>query len=124
MTAELVIAYGKRPSCDLRGGTDANGAPGVDKTLIRYRPRTHSLDANKMRFIRRELEDLADNKGDVEIDLRQVEFIDSSGVGCIVALLKRLKENGRELTLVEVKDQPKQLFKMLYLSFLIAQPGT
>ncbi len=50
---------------------------------------------------------------DVHIDLSQVEFIDSSGVGALVFLFKRLRSKNRHLTLGGATGQPLDLLKYL-----------
>ena len=47
------------------------------------------------------------------IDLRGVTFIDSSGIGAIVFLFKRLRAANRELMLVGVHGQVRELIELL-----------
>lgn len=42
----------------------------------------------------------ADTVEDVQVDFSNVEFIDSSGVGALVSVHKRLAEKGRAVTIV------------------------
>jgi anti-sigma B factor antagonist len=51
----------------------------------------------------------------VILDLRELEFIDSSGVGAIVALFKRLRVIGGGLTIAGLGGQPKEIFRILRL---------
>lgn len=51
--------------------------------------------------------------GDVVVDMSGVTFIDSSGVGAIVFLFKRLGAQERKLTLARAAGQPAELLKML-----------
>ena len=51
--------------------------------------------------------------GDVTIDLSGVSFIDSSGVGALVFLFKRLSAQSRLLSLSAAVGQPADLLKML-----------
>jgi anti-sigma B factor antagonist len=46
----------------------------------------------------------AEGPANVAIDLTEVSFIDSSGLGAIVACLKRLRERGGDLTIVAPDD--------------------
>lgn len=50
---------------------------------------------------------------EVRLDLAEVEFLDSSGVGAIVFLWKRLNEKGQRLVLQSPSGQPAKLLKML-----------
>ena len=51
----------------------------------------------------------------VLLDLLDVSFIDSSGIGAIVFLFKRLKDNKRELELIGVHGQVAELIQLLRL---------
>ena len=55
------------------------------------------------------------NKREVTLDLSQLRLIDSSGVGVIVSLFKRVRANGGEVRIVGLKDQPKAIFRLLRL---------
>ena len=60
--------------------------------------------------------DLVENwDGDVEVDLSAVEFLDSSGIGAIVYLFKRLVTTSRRLYIGGASGQPLQLITMLRL---------
>jgi len=47
------------------------------------------------------------------LDLHNVDLIDSSGIGAIVFLYKRMRNRGYSLSLIGVHGQPKSLIKML-----------
>lgn len=49
----------------------------------------------------------------VAIDLSSVSFMDSSGVGMLVFLVKRLWAAGRQVCLVGLQGQPARLVNML-----------
>jgi len=52
-------------------------------------------------------------QSDVEIDLKKTEFIDSSGIGALVFLHKRLRCKGFNIQLKNVQEQPFGLFTLL-----------
>lgn len=49
----------------------------------------------------------------VRLDLSEVDFLDSSGIGAIVFLWKRLRQSGRALVLIGPKGQPASLLDVL-----------
>lgn len=51
--------------------------------------------------------------GDVLVDMRLVDDLDSSGIGALVFLYKRLKSDKRELGLLGVNGRPDELLTML-----------
>ena len=53
--------------------------------------------------------------GRVEIDMTETTFIDSSGVGAIVFIYKRLVVQGRAMTLHGLNGQPRDLIGLLRL---------
>jgi anti-sigma B factor antagonist len=51
----------------------------------------------------------------VIVDLSELRLIDSSGVGVMVSLYKRVRANGGEVKFVGVTAQPLVIFKLLRL---------
>lgn len=51
----------------------------------------------------------------VTVDLSNLRLIDSSGVGALVSLYKRIRANGGEVRFVGVTAQPLVIFKLLRL---------
>jgi anti-sigma B factor antagonist len=79
------------------------------------------MDAAAMRAQRSVCEELAGGDDDVAVDMSKVSFVDSSGVGAIVYMYKRLVANGHSLQLTGVKGQPLQLLTYLKLTDLIVR---
>ena len=73
------------------------------------------FDALGSAEIRNELETVATQSAPeiVFLDLQNVVFIDSSGVGAIVFLYKRLRENNRQLQIIGAHGQPRELLELL-----------
>lgn len=78
------------------------------------------MDADFMASIRLDLEKLADGDEDVVLDVSDVTFIDSSGIGGTVFLYKRLATQGRKLKLRGLAGQPLQMLRYLRLTELLA----
>lgn len=49
----------------------------------------------------------------VTVDLSSLDIIDSSGVAALVALYKRVRAVGGQVTVVGARDQPLAIFKLL-----------
>lgn len=72
------------------------------------------FDALAVADARPMLEQIVDQStADVVIDFSRVDFLDSSGVGCLVFLFKRLYAQKRSLTLQGLHDQPQRLIQSL-----------
>jgi len=78
------------------------------------------MDAQGCSKIRPELEEFSKQAHPhTVLDIGQVSFIDSSGIGAIVFLFKRLKEQGRSLEIVGVQGQPQVLMTLLRIDAAI-----
>jgi len=73
------------------------------------------LDVTYLSRLRPHIERLAEAEEDVILDLSRVEFVDSSGLGALVTLHKRLASRGHQLKVVGLRGQPLQLFTNLHL---------
>lgn len=82
---------------------------------------TGDMDAAAMKTLRPSFEELAECGEDVVIEMNEVDFIDSSGVGAIVFLYKRLLQAKHKLTLQKLAGQPLQLLAYLRLSELVTR---
>ncbi len=73
------------------------------------------FDALNINQIRQQLEDIASQNeaNRIVLDLSHVNFIDSSGIGAIVFLFKRLHKEKRQLELIGAQGQPRQLLELL-----------
>ena len=58
---------------------------------------------------------VADGRRRVTVDIAKVTMIDSSGIGAIVSLFKRIKADGGQVLVVGAKDQPLAVLKLLKL---------
>ena len=74
-----------------------------------------TLDDGDLAF-RKRIHDLIDRgRPKVVLDLGGVTYIDSSGVGMLVAKLKTLKEHGGDMKLLHLNRRAETLFGMLKL---------
>jgi anti-sigma B factor antagonist len=79
-----------------------------------------TLDAVSVSDLRGELEKLVGTRPkSVEVDLSQLRMIDSSGVGALVSLYKRVRATGGKVVLKGVRDQPLAIFQLLQLDRLM-----
>jgi len=75
-----------------------------------------ALDALTARDIRPIFDQVvADKPKLVTVDLEGLTLIDSSGVGAIVSLFKRIKADGGQVVVVRAHDQPLAVLKLLKL---------
>ena len=58
---------------------------------------------------------LAEKPDRVIIDLAGSSYIASAGIGALVSFLRKMKENGSELSLRAIRPEVRQLFKVTQL---------
>ena len=77
-----------------------------------------NLDADGIRHAQPHIDEiLAENSSrEIEIDFSQVQFLDSSGVGAIVYLYKRLVERQRNMRIENVSGQPLEIMNLLRIN--------
>src|SRR4029078_8411727 len=74
------------------------------------------LDAVSVHTLRREIDNLATTSPKrVEVYLSSLRMVDSSGVGAIVSLYKRIRGQGGEVVVAGLRDQPLAIFRLLRL---------
>jgi anti-sigma B factor antagonist len=79
-----------------------------------------ALDALTARDVRPIFDQVvADKPKRVTIDLESLTLIDSSGVGAIVSLFKRVKADGGQVVVVHAQDQPLAVLKLLKLDRIL-----
>ena len=79
------------------------------------------MDAHGCSQLRPELERIASSETNqnVILNMGKVSFLDSSGVGVIVFLFKRLKAQSRGLEIEGVQGQPQELMELLRIDKVI-----
>ncbi|MCX7749423.1 MAG: STAS domain-containing protein [Clostridia bacterium] len=50
------------------------------------------------------------DQGDLKIDCRELNYIDSTGLGIFVGALKKAKQNGKQIIISNLKENIKKLF--------------
>lgn len=75
-----------------------------------------NLDALTAPSLKKEIEALlAARRINVVFDLSSLELIDSSGVGAIVSLFKRVRTLQGDVKIAQLTGQPAEIFKLLRL---------
>lgn len=75
-----------------------------------------TLDAVTAPELRAVVDDLVnERRKSVTLELSSLRLIDSSGVGVIVSLFKRIRANGGQVKIVGLRDQPRAIFRLLRL---------
>ncbi len=87
--------------------------------------RADSLDAITVPELRPLVDQLAERGGaKVVFDMGPVRLIDSSGVGVIVGLFKRLRARGGALRVCGATEQPSAIFRLMLLDKVLSPFAT
>jgi anti-sigma B factor antagonist len=84
-----------------------------DETTLRIEGSLDALSTPELRPIIDQL--VTENRKVVTVNLSALRLIDSSGVGAIVSLYKRLRAQGGQVTVTGLRDQPLAIFRLLRL---------
>ena len=88
----------------------------VDKNEITVLTLKGSLNALTAPEVKANIDALvAEKRLQVTVDLSGLDLIDSSGVGAIVSLFKRLRMIGGDVKIAALRGQPKEIFRILRL---------
>lgn len=84
-----------------------------DVTTLKIEGTLDAMTAPELRPLMDEI--VTEGRSQVTLDLSSLRLIDSSGVGVLVSLFKRVRSNGGDVSIVGLKDQPLAIFKLLRL---------
>jgi len=88
----------------------------IDGSNLLLSVQVASLDATTARSMRQEIDDLwREEIISIEMDLSQVEFIDSSGVGALLYISKKLTPQRGRLRLVKIPPVVREVIELLRL---------
>ena len=75
--------------------------------------------------VKSELKPILSQEGNKMIfDFKNIEFIDSSGIGCIISLVKTAKSNHSEIKLCNISSEVMDVLELLHLPMILdIEPG-
>ena len=82
-------------------------------------PMEECVDASNTKELRAQLESKLPAGGNVVLDLARVRFIDSSGLGVILACLRQLDASGGHLRLCNVRKEVRATLELVRLHRLV-----
>lgn len=84
----------------------------IDVVTVVTVPGTHLVAANAQDFVR-EATPLLGEKAKVVFDMREVRFVDSTGLGSLLSCLRKLAQTGGELKLSHLTAPVRALFELV-----------
>jgi anti-sigma B factor antagonist len=84
-----------------------------DDTVLKIEGTLDAVTAPELRSVVDAL--VNESRKEVTLDLVDLRLIDSSGVGVIVSLFKRVRANGGQVRITGLRDQPRAIFRLLRL---------
>jgi anti-sigma B factor antagonist len=89
-----------------------------DEAILRIEGELDAVTAPELRPALEKI--VGDRPKRVTVDLSALRLIDSSGVGVLVALYKRVRALGGDVRIVGMTDQPRAIFRLLRLDAVFA----
>ncbi len=75
------------------------------------------LDVTSVRILKKRIEQaIDDHKPNVEIECEELEYIDSTGIGALVSLAKKVSEYDAKIKLLDLKSHLKKIFELTKLT--------
>lgn len=84
-----------------------------DKSILLISGELDALSASELRPLLDQV--VEERRSDVLVDLSQLRLVDSSGIGALVSLYKRVRAIGGKVAFTGVTAQPLVIFKLLRL---------
>ncbi len=80
-------------------------------------PNVEHLDANNTNDLKHQVSELIEQNAAtcVVLDLREVQFVDSSGIGSLISLLRTIKSNNGQIALAGVTRTVQSVFEIVRL---------
>lgn len=84
----------------------------MDSTVKIVQP-SGILDGIRANELRREIHDIVEDGVDIVlVDFQDVTFMNSSGLGALVATLKNVQSHGKKLFICSLSEQVKMIFEL------------
>lgn len=82
------------------------------------------LDVSTADELKKELHNLVDEKNiDMRLNLENLDYIDSTGLGVIIGILKRLKIESKEVYIEKPKNNVRKIFSITGLDKIFKLEG-
>ena len=82
------------------------------------------LDASNAKDFKRDIAPLLEPRGKIVLDLAQLRFVDSSGLGAILSCLRQLNAGGGDLKLCGMSKPVRALFELVRMHKIFDIYGT
>lgn len=73
------------------------------------------IDLNTVDQLEEAIKEGLDLKKDIAIDMNDVRFIDSTGIGLLVQTYKKLNQEDKKITVLNAKENVRKVFKITCL---------
>ena len=81
------------------------------------------IDLNTIEVLEPKLEEMLKEDKDILIDMENVKFIDSTGLGTLVKLYKDQKARNRKVTIINTRVNVRKIFKITCMEEMLNLGG-
>jgi anti-sigma B factor antagonist len=86
------------------------------QNVVVVTPELHRLDVQSVPDFKQATATLPSPRVHLAMDLHQIQFIDSTGLGALLSLLRRVKELGGTMVLVNAGEQVLAMFRLVKMT--------
>lgn len=101
-----------------KGPTMDNTIEKIGDVLV-FQVNYDALDAGSVSDFKSDLAEIVENGANIVLDLTNVEYVDSAGLGGIVSVLKQLRDNNGEIKIFGLQGRVRALFELVRMHKLI-----
>lgn len=95
------------------------------KTIVNGRIGTLSLigdlDIASVDLFKSKIENIVDNVNSIVIDLAKLEFIDSTGVGSLIQVIRKLSEKNIDVKVINISSEVFEVLDLLGIPELLGE---
>ena len=82
------------------------------------------MDVSTANEVKESLIDLISKQSaDIKLDMANLDYIDSTGLGVLIGVLKRLKENDKDIYIINTKKNVRKIFNITGLDKIFKVEG-
>lgn len=82
------------------------------------------LDVSCAKLLKDDIDSsLDENMSDLKLDMTNLTYIDSTGIGVIVGAMKKVRRSGKDIILLNAKENIKKILKITGIDQIIRMEG-
>jgi len=88
------------------------------QNVMVLRPEGHALDARNAEQFRDSVRPIISSHSKIVLDMSQIRFVDSAGLGALLSLMRGLASQNGQLRLVGLQDEVLTMFRQIRMNMV------